>query len=143
MEYKEYKASKGKVLFNIDNFTWGHQMLCSKDKTLNLIEINREDAEAYEDRYKAENERIMTDPALKEDYKAAMKNRPRMMRASAAPVKVDDYRTSNGEYAFREGKSNEMKQGLLLELMAKGYNINAAGTPESNIEEHIRGLLNE
>lgn len=143
MEYKEYKASEGKVLFNIDSFTWGHQMLCSKDKTLNLIEINREDAEAYEDRYKAENERIMTDPALKEDYKAAMKNRPRMMRAAAAPVKVDDYRTSDGEYAFREGKSNEMKQGLLLELMAKGYNINAADTPESNIEEHIRGLLNE
>lgn len=143
MEYKEYKASEGKVLFNIDNFTWGHQMLCSKDKTLNLIEINREDAEAYEDRYKAERERIMTDTALKEEYKVTMKNSPRMMRAAAAPVKMDDYRTSNGEYAFREGKSNEMKQGLLLELMAKGYNLNAAGTPESNIEEHIRGLLNE
>lgn len=143
MEYKEYKASEGKVLFNIDNFTWGHQMLCSKDKTLNLIEINREDAEAYEDRYKAERERIMTGPALKEEYKVTMKNRPRMMRAAAAPVKVDDYRTSDGEYAFREGKSNEMKQELLLELMAKGYNLNAAGTPESNIEEHIRGLLNE
>lgn len=143
MEYKEYKASEGKVLFNIDNFTWGHQMLCSKDKTLNLIEINREDAEAYEDRYKAERERIMTGPVLKENYKVARKNSPRMMRVAAAPVEVDDYRTSDGEYAFREGKSNEMKQELLLELMAKGYNLNAAGTPESNIEEHIRGLLNE
>lgn len=143
MEYKEYKASEGKVLFNIDNFTWGHQMLCSKDKTLNLIEINREDAEAYEDRYKAERERIMTGPALKENYKAAMKNSPRMRRVAAAPVEVDDYRTSDGEYAFREGKSNEMKQRLLLELMAKGYNLNAAGTPESNIEVHIRGLLNK
>lgn len=136
MEYKEYKASEGKVLFNIDNFTYGNMMLCSVDTVLNLIEVNKEDAEEYQKTYYEESERLMRDPAVKKELEA-MPKRAKIMAASNDINQLDD------EMQERMALIDKRRTELLSELMAKGYNLNAAGTPESNIEEHIRGLLNE
>lgn len=136
MEYKEYKASEGKVLFNIDNFTYGNMMLCSVDTVLNLIEVNKEDAEEYQKTYYEESERLMRDPVVKKELKA-MPKRAKTRAASNDINQLDD------EMQERMALIDKRRIELLSELMAKGYNLNAAGTPESNIEEHIRGLLNE
>lgn len=136
MEYKEYKASEGKVLFNIDNFTYGNMMLCSVDTVLNLIEVNKEDAEEYQKTYYEESERLMRDPAVKKELEA-MPKRAKIRAASNNINQLGD------EMQERMALIDKKRTELLSELMAKGYNLNAAGTPESNIEEHIRGLLNE
>lgn len=136
MEYKEYKASEGKVLFNIDNFTYGNMMLCSVDTVLNLIEVNKEDAEEYQKTYYEESERLMRAPAVKKELEA-MPKRAKIRAVSNDINQLDD------EMQERMALIDKRRTELLSELMAKGYNINAAGTPESNIEEHIRGLLNE
>ena len=136
MEYKEYKASEGKVLFNIDNFTYGNKMLCSVDTVLNLIEVNKEDAEEYQKTYYEESERLMRDPAVKKELEA-MPKRAKIMAASNDINQLDD------EMQERMALIDKRRAELLSELMAKGYNLNTADTPESNIEEHIRGLLNE
>lgn len=136
MEYKEYKASEGKVLFNIDNFTYGNMMLCSVDTVLNLIEVNKEDAEEYQKTYYEESERLMRDPAIKKELEA-MPKRAKIRAAS------NDINQLGDEMQERMALIDKRRTELLSELMAKGYNLNAAGTPESNIEEHIRGLLNE
>lgn len=136
MEYKEYKASEGKVLFNIDNFTYGNMMLCSVDTVLNLIEVNKEDAEEYQKTYYEESERLMRDPVVKKELKA-MPKRAKTRAASNDINQLDD------EMQERMALIDKRRIELLSELMAKGYNLNAAGTPESNIEEHIKGLLNE
>lgn len=136
MEYKEYKASEGKVLFNIDNFTYGNMMLCSVDTVLNLIEVNKEDAEEYQKTYYEESERLMRDPAVKKELEA-MPKRAKIRAAS------NDINQLGDEMQERMALIDKRRTELLSELVAKGYNLNAAGTPESNIEEHIRGLLNE
>lgn len=136
MEYKEYKASEGKVLFNIDNFTYGNMMLCSVDTVLNLIEVNKEDAEEYQKTYYEESERLMRDPVVKKELKA-MPKRAKIRAAS------NDINQLGDEMQERMTLIDKRRTELLSELMAKGYNLNADGTPESNIEEHIRGLLNE
>ena len=136
MEYKEYKASEGKVLFNIDNFTYGNMMLCSVDTILNLIEVNKEDAEEYQKTYYEESERLMRDPAIKKELEA-MPKRAKIMAVSNDINQLDD------EMQERMALIDKRRTELLSELVAKGYNLNAAGTSESNIEEHIRGLLNE
>lgn len=136
MEYKEYKASEGKVLFNIDNFTYGNMMLCSVDTVLNLIEVNKEDAEEYQKTYYEESERLMRDPAVKKELEAVPK-RAKIRAAFNGINQLDD------EMQERMALIDKRRTELLSELMAKGYNLNAAGTPKSNIEEHIKGLLNE
>ena len=136
MEYKEYKASEGKVLFNIDNFTYGNMMLCSADTVLNLIEVNKEDAEEYQKTYYEESERLMRDPVVKKELEA-MPKRAKIMAAS------NDINQLGDEMQERMALIDKRRTELLSELMAKGYNLNAAGTPESNIEVHIRGLLNK
>lgn len=55
MEYNEYKAPKGKVLFNVENFTYGNTMLSVHD--LNLIVLDKEEAEQlYQEYLKKQNE---------------------------------------------------------------------------------------
>lgn len=42
MKYNEYKAPSGKVLLNLDNFTYGNTMISMFE--LNVIAVNEEDA---------------------------------------------------------------------------------------------------
>ena len=44
MGYKEYKASEGNVLINLDSFSYGGTVICGLDTVINLIEIRLEDA---------------------------------------------------------------------------------------------------
>lgn len=131
MSYKEYKAKEGKVLLNIDTFSWGNVILCGDAITLNLIEVNKEDADYYSKKYYEDKNKILLESTDINDPQ------PFLMKTKTINTGL------SSEMDIKEFKINELKTKLLDELMAKGYNLNAVGTPESNIEEHIRGLLNE
>lgn len=47
MKYNEYKSSNGKVLLNIENFTYGNTILSTKDLSAKLIEVDKSIAEEY------------------------------------------------------------------------------------------------
>lgn len=54
MEYNEYKAPEGKVLFNTDDFTYGNTILSMHN--LNLIVLDKEQAEQLQNEYNAKQE---------------------------------------------------------------------------------------
>lgn len=51
MECKRYKASEGKRLLNLESFGWGDTVLCGKDRSVSLIEVDADDAEYFQKRY--------------------------------------------------------------------------------------------
>lgn len=51
MECKKYVAGEGKRLLNLESFGLGDTVLCSKDRSLRLIEVDPEDAEYFQERY--------------------------------------------------------------------------------------------
>lgn len=64
MNCKVYKANSGKHLLNISNFVWGDSMYCSMDKSLNLIEVDKEDAEKISEEYKNSSQQISDEESL-------------------------------------------------------------------------------
>ena len=51
MTYKEYKATEGKLLFNLDDFSYSTYIACRKESELNLIELPIKLAERYSAQY--------------------------------------------------------------------------------------------
>ena len=52
MNYKEYRASNGKVLLNLRDFSYGNTILCGNDVTLSLTEVSKEDAESISNEFR-------------------------------------------------------------------------------------------
>lgn len=53
MNYKEYKATDGKILLNLRDFYYGNTILCGNDINLSLIEVTKEDAEYINAKYQS------------------------------------------------------------------------------------------
>lgn len=53
MNYKEYKATDGKILLNLRDFHYGNTILCGNDINLSLIEVTKEDAEYINAKYQS------------------------------------------------------------------------------------------
>lgn len=71
MNCRIYKASNNKHLLNIDNFTYGDSIYCRTDRTLKLIEVDKEYAEQFCEEFNNENEQIRDEEshnALKSKY---------------------------------------------------------------------------
>lgn len=70
MECKKYVASEGKRLLNLENFGWGDTVLCGKDRSLSLIEVESADAEYFQERYRELTEEsystVQDEDAIKE-----------------------------------------------------------------------------
>lgn len=122
MAYKEYKAKPGKVLFNIDTFTWGNQIMTRLENEFNLIEMDKETAEYYSTTF-AESEQN-----LRDNFEAQNKN---IENANEGVMTLDE----NGVYSETENTEvnidaqiEDLKSKLLKDILSKGYSIN------SNIE---------
>ena len=53
MNYKEYKATDGKILLNLRDFYYGNTILCGNDINLSFIEVTKEDAEYINAKYQS------------------------------------------------------------------------------------------
>lgn len=51
MTYNEYKANNGKVLLNLNNFTYGNTIISKHDLSSKLIELDKSVAEKYANEY--------------------------------------------------------------------------------------------
>lgn len=56
MTYNEYKANEGKVLLNLNNFTYGNTILSKHDLSSRLIELDKSVAEKYANKYSKQME---------------------------------------------------------------------------------------
>ena len=56
--YNEFITIEGKVLLNIENFTWGNKILSKQDLKNVLLSIAKEEAEYNSNLYNTEIERI-------------------------------------------------------------------------------------
>ena len=118
MEYNEYKAPKGKVLFNVEDFTYGHAMLSVFD--LNLVAIDIEEAEKLSKAYNDRKEELRQKE--EEKHNEVQDDSP---IEDAVPMMLNE----DGEY--EEVSSDEQEDDLLIfkrekvaELLVKGVNFN-------------------
>lgn len=122
MAYKEYKAKPGKVLFNIDTFTWGNQIMTRLENEFNLIEMDKETAEYYSTTF------TESEQNLRDNFRAQNKN---IENTNEGVMTLDE----NGVYSETENTEvnidtqiEDLKSKLLKDILSKGYSIN------SNIE---------
>lgn len=122
MAYKEYKAKPGKVLFNIDTFTWGNQIITRLENEFNLIEMDKETAEYYSTTF------TESEQNLRDNFRAQNKN---IENANESVMTLNE----NGVYSETENTEvnidtqiEDLKSKLLKDILSKGYSIN------SNIE---------
>lgn len=120
MAYKEYKAKQGKVLFNIDTFSWGNQIMTRPDNDFNLIEMTKEEAEYYSATF-AESERNIRD-----NFDAQEKNKE--SNTNEGVMTLDE----NGVYTETDNididldtQIEDLKSKLLKDILSKGYSINS------------------
>lgn len=91
MKYNEYKAPSGKVLLNLDNFTYGNTMISMFE--LNVIAVNEEDAQRLSQEYR----KIM------EDQEKQMNNIPSEDAPQTMSLRESDMQ-SIAEDAVLEGE---------------------------------------
>ena len=58
MNYYEFVANQGKVLFNMKLFNYGNRIISKEDISGYLVEMNKEDAEQYANLYQQESKEI-------------------------------------------------------------------------------------
>lgn len=109
METKEYKASPGKVIIELENFAFGNTIICRADKDLDVIEVSEEDARYYFDAYR---EAMMNAHVEEPVQEKLMLFKGKSMKTTA----VEE--PSLGNY------KDEVRASFIEELIAKGYDIN-------------------
>lgn len=120
MKYNEFKAPTGKVLFNLDNFTYGNTILSAFD--LNLIVLDKEEAEQLANEYIEKQEEIRQQETINTD------NENDEVQSSPAKARRMNVATMNlnedGEYeeVADEPKDEliEFKQQHIANLIARG-----------------------
>ena len=119
MAYKEYKAKPGKVLFNIDTFTWGNQIMTRLENEFNLIEMDKETAEYYSATF------TESEQNLRDNFKTQNEN---IENANEGVMTLDE----NGVYNETENTEvnidtqiEDLKSKLLKDILSKGYSINS------------------
>lgn len=119
MAYKEYKAKPGKVLFNINTFTWGNQIMTRLENEFNLIEMDKETAEYYSATF------TESEQNLRDNFKAQNEN---IENANEGIMTLDE----NGVYTETENTEvnidtqiEDLKSKLLKDILSKGYSINS------------------
>lgn len=106
MEYNEYVAKDNKVLFNIDNFTYGNRILSAKK--LNLIEIDLNTAEEIKNNFNNKKEEL---------YKKYEDNNEIQTLELNENIEVYEEKTLDKEI-------NYYKNSIITNLLQQGYIIN-------------------
>lgn len=120
MAYKEYKAKQGKVLFNIDTFSWGNSIMTRPDSNLNLIEMTKEEAEYYSATF-SESEQN-----LRDNFEAQENNKGNNTNAGIMTLDENGVytETENTEVSI-DAQIEDLKSKLLKDILNKGYSINS------------------
>lgn len=114
MKYNEYKAPKGKMLFNLDDFTCGNTILSAHD--LNLVILDKEEAERLSKEYqeakdKAQEEEMKAREQAEQEAFNQEQNVLQMRKAKARTISEDSIQTmeldENGEYVESIEDNNE------------------------------------
>lgn len=134
MNYNEYKAPDGKVLFNLDNFTYGNTILSIHN--LNLVVLDKEEAERLSNEYEAEKRRIEEEQRkLEEESKHKKENNIEEDNSEDYGIQtmsLDEegfYVEDATEEEINNSKVNELsdiekhKQNAIASLLARGILI--------------------
>lgn len=125
MEYNEYKAPAGKVLFNTDNFTYGHTMLSAFN--LNLIVLDEAEAERLSSEYQAKEKEVQEAEINKEEVKeeTVVKPSPLKARGMVSTMSMNE----DGVYEETEEVNSleDFKRNHIASLLAKGVSFNLEG----------------
>ncbi len=108
METKEYKASPGKTIIELENFAFGNTIICRADKDLDVIEVSEEDARYY---FNAYREAMMNAPIEESVQETPILKKGRLMKASVEEINLGNY-------------EDDVRVSLIEELIAKGYDVN-------------------
>lgn len=138
MNYFEYKAPKGKVLFDLENFTYGNTVISVTE--MNLIVLDKKEAEALSKAYQEEQER------LREEERIAEEERIKQEQNGEANQEVQTFKARannsistlalNDEGEYEETVEDPLlafRKDKIIELMAKGVNFNS-----DNINKEIK-----
>lgn len=116
MAYKIYKPSPDKVLFSLDTFTWGLEILTRVDDDSNFVEMDKDTALYYEECYKQ----------VVEDAKNKYKDDPE--QAISEIPKPMSLRSSKIENPTREDyinhKISQAKSEYINNMINNGFSIN-------------------
>lgn len=129
MKYNKYVAPKGKVLFNTEDFTYGNTILSAYD--LNLIILEEAEAKSLSNAYRNEQDKFKEEEQQNTKIESNEEEQPvtfaNKTRSNIATMVLNDA----GEYEEIEEDKDpliEFKKEKLIELLAKGVNMN----PEIN-----------
>lgn len=118
MAYNEYIAPKGKVLFDVNDFTYGNTVLSAHN--LNLVILDKEEADALMKAYQEKEEEIRA--------KEREENKPKeevQEESNVAVMALND----EGEYEevqeVKEQSLEDFKREHIAGLLAKGIVINS------------------
>lgn len=109
MAYKEYTASEGKVLLNLDDFHYSTITACKLDAYPNLIEVSREDAVYYNQKYQEE--------LMNKEYEEHFGVQ------EEAPIE-EDKPLLRGTKSAPKDSLTLARESYIEELTAKGYDVN-------------------
>lgn len=114
MAYKIYKSSPNKVLFNLDTFTWGLEILTRVDDDSNFVEMDKDTALYYTECYNQAVEDAKTQ--YEDNYEQAISEVPRVMSLrSSSEITRQDY---------IDYKLSQVKAENINDIINKGYIIN-------------------
>lgn len=108
MEYNEYIAKDNKVLFNIDNFTYGDRILSAKK--LNLVEIDLNIAKQLKDNFNNKKEEL---------YKKYENDSNEEIQTLELNEDTEVY-----EEKTLDNEINNYKNNIINNLLQQGYIIN-------------------
>lgn len=128
MNYNEYKAPEGKVLFNLDNFTYGNTILSIHN--LNLVVLDKEEAEILSNEYEAEKRRIEEEQRKLEKSKLKEENNSEDYGIQTMSLDEEGfYVEDDTKEEINNSKVNELsdiekhKQNAIASLLARGILI--------------------
>lgn len=121
MAYNEYIAPKSKVLFDINDFTYGNTVLSAHN--LNLVILDKEEADVLMKAYQEKEEEIRAKE--REENKPKEEVQENQEESNVAVMALND----EGEYEeiqeVKEQSLEDFKREHIAELLAKGIVINS------------------
>lgn len=114
MKYNEYKASEGKVLLDIDNFTYG--ITIGSKLTLNLVEVTLQDAKYYYNKYQEELAKQQEAVEPEKPVEEIIEEEPILLKGAKGLRTTAEVEPAD--------PVQRLKNLLKEEMVFKGYNLN-------------------
>lgn len=112
--YNEYISKEGKVLFNINNFTWGNKILSQSDLSNYLIELDKDIAKKYQEEY---NNKVKE---INEEQNNSTIDNIDDMETYGIILNDDGTETNTIEESINN-KIKNIKLSIISEIISNGY----------------------